>query len=100
MAFPATNLGLAVELALAADITADPSTWVWTDVTAYVYLRSQITITRGGFDGQTQSPPSRCTFEANNRDGRWCAYNPSGAWFGQIGRGTPIRVKTTEGSTS
>ncbi|HEX6968886.1 MAG TPA: hypothetical protein VF174_08790 [Micromonosporaceae bacterium] len=100
MAFPTTALNLTVELALGADLTADPSTWAWTDVTAYVYARDFIRIQRGRPDGATQTPPSLCQFTADNGDGRWCAYDPSGAWFGQIGRGTPVRILVDEGTSS
>ncbi len=101
MAFPNTKLGLVVELALAADLTADPSTWAWTDVTStYVRVARGVSITRGARDGGLQSPPSTMTFWADNRDGRWVPTNPTGAWYGQIGKGTPIRVRTTEGSSS
>lgn len=100
MAFPVTQLGVVVELALGADLTAAPSTWAWTDVTAFVFVREGITITRGRADGARETTASTCQFTVDNRDGRWCAYNPAGAWFGQISRGTPVRVRTTEGSSS
>jgi hypothetical protein len=99
MAFPSTYLAVTVELALGADLSAAPSTWAWTDVTDYVRTNG-IRVTRGGFDGSVQSPPSRCDFYADNRDGRWSPTNPTGAWYGTIGKGTPVRVKTAEGSTS
>lgn len=102
MAFPGTYLNVTVEVALGADLTADASTWAWTDATALGLIRATapITITRGGFDGSVQSPPSQCTFTADNIDGRWVASNPSGAWYGQIGKGTPVRVKVNEGTPS
>lgn len=100
MSFPATVLNLKVELALLADLTADPSTWSWTDVTTYVYSRDKIRITHGGYDGAVEIPPSALQFTADNRDGRWCEYNPSGAWHEQLSRGTPVRVSVNEGTNS
>lgn len=103
MAFPGSKLAYFVDLALDADLTADPSTWAWTDVSSAPtsYVRAvPITITRGGRDGGVQAPASSCTFWADNRDGRWVPTNPTGAWYGQIGKGTPIRIRTTESSSS
>lgn len=100
MAFPSTALNATVELALGADLSASPSTWVWTDVTQYVFEAGKITITRGRPDGAIQTPPSIMKFSGNNTDGRWCEHNPTGAWYGQIGKGTPIRVLIDEGTES
>lgn len=100
MTFPSTYLNVTVEVALGADLTASPSTWAWSDVTEYVRARDLITITRGGFDGSTQAPPSTCQFTVDNRDGRWVPTNPTGAWYGQLKLNTPIRVRTNEGSSS
>ena len=102
MAFPSTYLNAWVEVALGADLTADPSTWAWTNATALGLIRasSPITITRGGYDGAVQAPPSRCTFTVDNTDGRWVPSNPSGAWYGQLVKGTPVRVLVDEGTES
>jgi hypothetical protein len=102
MAFPSTYLAVRVEVALGADLTASPSTWAWTDATALGLIRasSPITIRRGGYDGAIQAPPSTCTFTADNTDGRWVPSNPSGAWYGQLVKGTPVRVLVDEGTES
>jgi hypothetical protein len=100
MAFPDTVLGITAELALGADLTALPSTWVWTDVTAYVFNRGSVTIAHGSADGVPQAPPSTITFVADNRDGSWVASNPTGQWFGQLGIGTPVRFTVDEGTAS
>lgn len=100
MAFPSTVLNLSVELALGADLTANASTWAWTDITSYVYARDYVRIQRGRPDGATETPPSLCQFTVDNGDGRFCAYDPLGAWYGQIGLGTPVRVKVDEGTES
>jgi hypothetical protein len=105
MAFPITALDFVVELALGADLTASPSTWVWTPTPAVgqpgrVLAEGGITITRGGRDGSIQSPPSTCIFRVDNSDGRWVPSNPSGIWYGQLTKGTPIRVRTNETASS
>lgn len=100
MAFPATPLNLTAYLALGADLTANPSTWVWTDATAYVFANPGIAITWGGRDGVAQAPPSTCEFTVDNADGRWVPTNPSGAWYGQLRKNTPIRILVDEGTSS
>src|SRR5215470_5547901 len=93
MAFPTTPLPVLVEVALGADLTASPYSWSWTDATSYVYARDKITITRGRPDEGTLADPSTLKLTVNNRDGRWSTRNPSGAWYGRIHKGTPIRVR-------
>ena len=93
------TFALDVYLALGADITADPSTWTWnTDITSYVYRRDGgIVITRGRQNEQTQSEPSYCTLQLNNRDGRFSRLNPTGAYYGSLTKNTPIRVRANPG---
>lgn len=86
MAFPATPLDLRAELDLAG---------TWTAVTSYVYQRDgmspPVVISRGRPDEASSVNPSSCTFQVNNRDGRFSPANPLGAYYGQIGRNTPVR---------
>ncbi len=92
MAFPATKLVLMVELALGADLTStDPSTWTWTDISQYVKFADGITITRGRADEFSTAGPSKATLTLLN-DGRFVIRNPVGAYYGTIGRNTPLRV--------
>lgn len=95
MAFPLTPLGITVELALGADLTASPLTWVWTDITRYV--QPGITITRGRPDEYTVAPPSTCTLTLLN-DGRFVRQNPVGAYYGSIDKNVPLRVRIDPGS--
>ena len=64
----------------------------WTDITPYVYYRDFVRISRGRPDETSQIQPQTCTMTINNRDGRFSPRNPSGPYYGQIGRNTPIRV--------
>lgn len=67
----------------------------WTDVTSYVYTRDPLTISRGRSDEASQVDPSRLTMTLDNRTGRFSPRNPLGAYYGLIGRNTPVRVSTT-----
>jgi hypothetical protein len=92
--------GCKVWLALGADLTAAPSTWTWTDVSAFVLANQGggVTVEIGYPDGSDEASPTRITFLANNADGRWAPTNPAGAWFGQIDIDTPVRVTFDAGS--
>lgn len=82
--FPQAVLDVKAELDLAG---------TWTDITSYVYQRSQVLkITRGRPDEATATNPSQLSMEMNNRDGRFSPRNPTGAYYGSIGRNTPVRV--------
>ncbi len=92
MAFPVTPLGVTVELQNI--VTAG----VWTDVTSYVYTDNGIEITRGRSDEASGLEPSRCSLVFNNRDGRFSPRNPTGPYYGRLGRNTPVRVSVALGS--
>jgi hypothetical protein len=64
----------------------------WTDITGYVYERDEVTITRGRADEATATERSTATLTLDNRDGRFSSRNPLGAWYGLIGRNTPLRI--------
>lgn len=65
---------------------------VWTNITSYVYYRDHIKITQGQQDETSVVQPGTCQFTLNNNDGRFSPRNPVGAYYGQIGRNTPVRV--------
>lgn len=77
-------IGLTVELYL------DGQGWV--DISPYVYYRDRVKITRGRPDETSSVQPQTCTLTLNNRDSRFSPRNPSGPYYGMIGRNTPIRV--------
>jgi len=68
----------------------------WVNVSSYLYQRegtqSPAAISRGRPDEASQVNASSAVFEANNRSGNWSPKNPLGAWYGQIGRNTPVRL--------
>lgn len=77
------------------DLRCDLSVSGWTDVTSYLYQRegvqAPVVITRGRQDESSQVNAASCTFEVNNRSGNFSPKNPAGAWYGQLGRNTPVR---------
>lgn len=69
----------------------------WTDVTAapgYVLADDPITVTRGRDSRSIQTSPGSCTLTLFDRDqdGRWSNRVPTSAYWGKLGRNTPIRI--------
>ena len=72
----------------------------WVDITGYTMVRDDsgnISITRGIRDEGSQTDPSTCALELDNRDGRFSPRNPTGVYYGLIGRNTPIRISVPDG---
>ena len=92
MAFPQTPLPIQV------DISLDGTTW--TDVTSDVRAEEQIHITRGRSNWGGSVDAGRCSFTLDNNSGKYSPRNPSGAYYGQIGRNTPVRVSVNTGSVA
>lgn len=64
----------------------------WTDITSYLRQDAGVDISRGA-DAEGSDPnPSSCTFQLDNRDGRFSPRNPTGPYYGSIGRNTQVRV--------
>jgi hypothetical protein len=83
-----------VSLAFGADLSADPATWSWTDITDYCMVREGgVWIQRGRRDWQATTTPAVCELLVNNADGRFSRLNPSGAWYSQLGKNTPLRIR-------
>jgi len=70
----------------------------WTDISSYVYQRDPVAITRGRPDEASQVNPAVADFTVNNRDGRFSLRNPLGAYYGLIGKNTPLRLSMGAGS--
>ncbi|MGA5472521.1 hypothetical protein ACPCUK_27580 [Streptomyces arboris] len=81
--FPDTPLDVRTELQIGG---------VWTDITADVYTREPITITRGAADESSALEASTCELQLNNRAGKYSPRNPISPYYGLIGRNTPLRV--------
>lgn len=71
----------------------------WTDVTdPYVRAEAGITITRGKDSAGGEVNPSTAQFTLENIDGRFSPKNPNGAYYGYIGRNTPVRIWKAQGT--
>ena len=73
----------------------------WTDITSYVYQRSEpaVTITRGRPDEATSVSPASADMEWNNRDGRFSPENTAGAFYPDLTRNTPVRLSVPDSGT-
>lgn len=96
MAFPFSALDAVVELAIGADLKADPSTWSWTNVS--VREKQKVSITRGRRNRVGDIAATRAEATADNRNGNLCRHNPLGLYFGQLRKNTPMRVRVNNGS--
>jgi hypothetical protein len=64
----------------------------WTDITTYVRTDPGVQIQRGRQNEQGNISASTLTMALNNSDGRFSPRNPNGAYYGTLGRNTPVRV--------
>ncbi len=71
----------------------------WIDISPYVYYHDKIKIGRGKPNETSRIQPQTGTMTINNRDGRFSPRNPTGPYYGQIGRNTPLRVSRAAGGT-
>jgi hypothetical protein len=85
-----------IEWAFGADLTADPATWVWTDVSRYA-LHS-VRRTFGRTDGTSQTQPAAATFWMANTDGRFTPRLATSPYYPNVRRQTPVRISLDPGS--
>lgn len=83
---------IVVEAAFGADLSADPSTWSWFDITPDVRVAEGITIHPGRADESSQAQPASCSLSLDNTDGDYYR-GPKSKWYPGIRRNTPIRVR-------
>jgi hypothetical protein len=95
--YPTTPLRPIVEIAPGADLTADPSTWSWVDVTDQVRFASGVSTTVGRRDQAGTVDPSRASLTLNNRHGNFSPGNPVGPYYGGLNLSTPIRMGVDPG---
>lgn len=72
---------------------------VWVDVSGDVRYDTAIRIQRGRSDESQQVEATRCSLVLDNNSGSYSPKNPTGPYYGQIGRNTPLRVSVLTGST-
>jgi hypothetical protein len=80
-----------IEIAPGADPAGDPSLWTWLDAGK---RRAKVDIVIGAGRDDEASEVEAGTFSAtmDNRDGRLSPRNILGPYYGDLGRGTPLRL--------
>lgn len=82
--FPSTAQKLAAELYVNS---------AWTDITSDIRYDQGISITNRGRQNESPSlTPANCSFTLKNTTGNYSPRNPTGAYYGSIGRNTPFRL--------
>ncbi|WP_146147528.1 hypothetical protein [Prauserella shujinwangii] len=85
-----------MEIAWGADLTADSSTWVWTDITTDIrYEDGPISIKLGRSDEASDSQPAECSFSVTNTGAKY-SLGPQSPSYPNVRRNTPLRVRATQ----
>lgn len=96
--FPVTPLRSRVRVALGADLSADPLTWPWEDITDKVRWDVGVGLTVGRRDEAAQGSTGQGQMKLDNRDSRFTRRNPTGPYFGLLSKNTPIWAEVDAGS--
>lgn len=97
--YPQDPLSLRLECSPGADLTANPATYTWTDITRDLSMSIPVTHTRGSQDEQSESN-SDSSFGLRNNTGRYTTGNPMSDLYPGFGLGTPFRFSTNTGDGS
>lgn len=81
------------QMARGANPDADPATWVWTDITAY--LRGTAVISKGQPSRSPTADPARLSITLNNTDGRFSPDNAMSPYWPDIVENMPVRLLLT-----
>jgi hypothetical protein len=95
--FPRTPLSLTIEAGFGADRTADPSTWVLTDLTDRWEAAVEVTIKDGGSEGATQAEAGEISLALLNPDGQLTPDDARSQWWPYVTEGTPLRLTLNAG---
>jgi hypothetical protein len=91
--FPDNDLDLALEAAFGADLTAAPSSWAFTDLSARI-IDNPITINHGVVVGNGTTRTAAATgLTLLNDDGALTPLLPTSPYWPYVDVGTPIRVR-------
>jgi hypothetical protein len=85
-----------IEAAMGADLTADPATWTWTDLSSRA--RGQVQVVGRGRPNLGSGQPTSGVVRLANNDGWLTPWYPSSPWYGTWTRGTPVRVRLDPGT--
>lgn len=86
-----------VEMAFGADLTANPLSWSWTDLSSR--LLDGITLQMGRPDEASTTAPSRFGCRLKNTDGALTPRFPTSTYYPYVRRQTPIRFSANAGGT-
>lgn len=64
----------------------------WRDVSDQVRADPGIDYSRGRQGEDDVTPPQKCSFDLDSRDGTWSDRNPLGTYYGHLRRNTPMEV--------
>ncbi|MEU6204597.1 hypothetical protein ABZ814_13530 [Micromonospora musae] len=95
-----SRLPVQVEAAFGADVTADPGTWSWTDLSSRLEGAAgdlPIRIRSGRPASGSPVAPSSCTVNLDNADGALTPANPLSPYWPNVRLGTPLRVQVQVG---
>lgn len=96
MTYPTVPLSARLRVAIGADLTADPSTYTWTDITTDVDFSFDVTDKIGSTDDSSESNTSfSCTLR--NNDGKYTLDNPESTIWPYWGIGTPLEWSVDNG---
>lgn len=86
------SLDIRIQAAFGADVTSDPDSWSWTDVTEWWHAPDGVEISWGRSPGAEQAETSTLQLTLKNTDGRFSAHYPMSPHYPQVVQWTPIRV--------
>lgn len=100
--FPNGAIETGMEIAFGADLTADQSTWTWTNVTPpdgeSVFMNQDVTVTRGRADESADVTATAADMQLDNPDGDFTPDNPVSQYYPNVDTGTPSRWWINAGS--
>jgi hypothetical protein len=91
-----------VDAAFGADLRLNSLGWTWTDITSDVLYADYAGVSispMGRSDGDSTAPPSGFAFSLKNTTGNYTVDNPSGAYYPNVARQTPVRVVMNFGAS-
>lgn len=94
-----SNARVGVEIAWGANLTADPATWVWTEITRDVRFSEGINTVVGRSDEASESQPARLTFQVDNTGAKYSLGGKSPN-YPNVRKNVPIKVSVSPDGTN
>src|SRR5258706_10388245 len=85
-----------IEKADGANLTGNPASWVWTDIS--IYGLGSVSVTAGRAEEASTAQPAKCSFRLKNTDGRFTPRLPSSPYYPNVRRQTPVRISLNPGT--